>query len=174
MRALLGVLRRCWGTVWVSAALVVVLSVALVGGVGLTGWYGWRWIQAQGADSDRAAAVAAAETTVTNFMTISAASADRDLQRTLDGATGDFKKQYQADLDQVKTAVSENKVTSTGQVLRAAVVDSGAKSATVLLAVDATVKNTKAPDGRQSHYRIRVAMAKTDGKWLVSKLDFVG
>lgn len=174
MRALLGWLRRRWDTVWVSTVLVVVLAVLAAGGVGLAGWFGWRWYGNHTANSDRTAAVAAAETTVINFMTISASSADQDLQRTLDGSTGDFKKQYQADLSQVKTAVTENKVTSTGQVLRAAVVDSSAKSATVLLAVDATVKNTKNPDGRLSHYRIRVSMAKTGGKWLVSKLDFVG
>jgi Mce-associated membrane protein len=174
MGAVLGWLRRCWGSVRVSAVLTAVLALALAAGLAATGYFGWRWYQLHQADGERAAAVAAAETTVTNFMSVSASSVDRDLQRTLDGATGDFKKQYQADLSQVKTAVTENKVTSKGQVLRAAVVDANAKTATVLLAVDATVKNTKAPDGRLSHYRIRVAMAKTGDRWLVSKLDFVG
>jgi Mce-associated membrane protein len=38
------------------------------------------------------------------------------------------------------------------------------------------VKNTKVPDGRVSHYRIQVDVARdpASGHWLVSRLQFVG
>ena len=44
------------------------------------------------------------------------------------------------------------------------------------MAVDATVKNIKAPDGRPSHYRIQVDLVRDrdSGDWLVSRLQFVG
>ena len=56
-----------------------------------------------------------------------------------------------------------------------AVLVAGGGSA-VLVAVDATVRNVKAPDGRPSHYRIQVDVARDpdSGAWLVSRLQFVG
>ena len=65
---------------------------------------------------------------------------------------------------------------SKGTVLRAAVVSSNAHTAVVLVALDATVKNTNAPDGRLSHYRIQVSLTRDagSGRWLVSQLQFVG
>jgi Mce-associated membrane protein len=46
----------------------------------------------------------------------------------------------------------------------------------VLVAVDATVKNTKTPAGRASHYRIQVDLDHDagSGRWLVARLQFVG
>ena len=51
-----------------------------------------------------------------------------------------------------------------------------AHTAVVLVALDATVKNTNAPDGRLSHYRIQVSLTRDagSGRWLVSQLQFVG
>jgi Mce-associated membrane protein len=69
----------------------------------------------------------------------------------------------------------ENNVDSHGTVLRAALVSGDSKHAVVLVAVDATVKNAKAPEGRQSHYRIQVELNRSgSGRWLVSRLQFVG
>jgi Mce-associated membrane protein len=61
-------------------------------------------------------------------------------------------------------------------VLRAALVSGGLRSAVVLVAVDATVKNTKTPAGRASHYRIQVDVDRDpgSGRWLVARLQFVG
>ena len=59
-------------------------------------------------------------------------------------------------------------------VLRAGLVSGDSDSAVVLVAVDATVSNVKAPQGRPAHYRIKVDLAKEEGRWLVSKLEFVG
>lgn len=70
----------------------------------------------------------------------------------------------------------ENNVESRGTVLRAGLVSGDRDSAVVLVAVDATVKNVRAPDGRLAHYRIQVDLAKRAqaGGWLVSRLQFVG
>jgi Mce-associated membrane protein len=69
----------------------------------------------------------------------------------------------------------ENNVDSSGSVLRAALVSGDRRHAVVLVAIDATVRNTKAPEGRPSHYRIQVEVNRSDtGRWLVSRLQFVG
>jgi Mce-associated membrane protein len=111
-----------------------------------------------------------------NFVSISAADVDADLKRIADGATGQFKDEFTRDTAQVKAAVVQNKVDSHGTVLRAGVVSADRRSAVVLVAVDATVKNASAPDGRLSHYRIQVNMARdaASGRWLVAQLQFVG
>jgi Mce-associated membrane protein len=152
--------------------LVLVLLVALIG----LGWVGLRWYDGNQLAAAHQAALAAAKQTTVDFVSISASSVDGDLQRIADGATGDFKDEFTRGMPQVRQAVVENKVESTGQVLRAGLVSGDLDSAVVLVAIDASVKNVGAPDGRLSHYRIQVDLA-TDpdsGRWLVSRLQFVG
>jgi Mce-associated membrane protein len=154
------------------AALVVALTVALAA----AGMFGHRWYGDRSLESAQQAALAAAKQTTVNFVSVSAASVDRDLQRITAGATGEFKDQFTQGQPKVREAVVENKVDSRGAVLRAALVSGDRRTAVVLLAVDATVKNVKAPDGRVAHYRIQVDMTRDagSGAWLVSQLQFVG
>ncbi|SCG70751.1 Mce-associated membrane protein [Micromonospora inositola] len=154
------------------ALLVVLLAAALAG----AGYYGHRWYVDRATDQARQDAVAAARQASVNFVSVSAASVDRDLQRIVARATGDFKDEFTRGQAQVRKAVVENKVQSQGSVLRAGLVSGDRSRAVVLVAVDATVKNVKAPDGRPSHYRIQVDLVRDrdSGDWLVSKLQFVG
>jgi Mce-associated membrane protein len=157
---------------WRPVALVVALVVALAG-VGVTGT---RWYGQQRLDAAHQAALAAAKQTTVDFVTISADTVDRDLQRISAGATGDFKDEFTRGMQQVRTAVVENKVSATGSVLRAGLVSGDLDSAVVLVAIDASVKNTGAPEGRISHYRIQVDLAldPNAGRWLIARLQFVG
>ncbi|MFG3601467.1 hypothetical protein [Micromonospora chersina] len=158
---------------WMLPALLVVLLVAALAGAGV---YGHRWYVDRATDQARREAVAAARQAAVNFVSVSAASVDRDLQRITAGATGDFKDEFTRGQTQVRKAVVENKVQSQGSVLRAGLVSGDRRRAVVLVAVDATVKNVKAPDGRPSHYRIQLDLVRDrdSGDWLVSKLQFVG
>ena len=45
--------------------------------------------------------------------------------------------------------------------------------ATVLTAVTSIVKNTEAPEGQQRVYRMKMTLDHTDGRWLVSNVEFV-
>jgi Mce-associated membrane protein len=122
----------------------------------------------------RADALQASRQTVQNFVSISAATIDRDLQRVSDGATGDFADEFGRGKAQVKSVVVANKVASEGQVLESAVVSSDRDSASVLVIVDAKVTNVSAPKGQLRHYRIKVDLAKVDNDWRVATLKFVG
>jgi len=148
------------------AALAVALAAATLGG--------YRWYGDRALDQAHEAALAAARQTAVNFVSVSASSVDRDMQRIVAGATGEFKDEFVRGQAQVRTAILENKVESTGTVLRAGLVSGDRRSAVVLVAVDATVKNVKAPEGRPSHYRIQVDVTRDGGAWLVSRLQFVG
>jgi Mce-associated membrane protein len=157
---------------WTALALAVAMCAA----VALAAFLGSRWYGDHTLDTARQQAVAAAKQTTVNFVSVSAATVDRDLKRIADGATGDFKDEFTRGQAQVRAAVVENNVDSRGAVLRAALVSGTRRAAVVLVAVDATVKNTKVPDGRVSHYRIQVDVARdpASGRWLVSRLQFVG
>ena len=161
------------GPRWRSSALAAIVLAAVLG---LLVWTGLRWYDANQLAGAHQAALAAAKQTTVDFVTISASSVDSDLQRIADGATGDFKDEFTRGMPQVRQAVVENKVESTGQVLRAGLVSGDLDSAVVLVAIDASVKTAGAPDGRLSHYRIQVdvALDPDSGRWLVARLQFVG
>ncbi|WP_433280451.1 hypothetical protein [Micromonospora sp. CA-244673] len=155
-----------------TALLVVLLAAALAG----AGVQGHRWYVDRATDQARREAVAAARQAAVNFVSVSAASVDRDLSRITAGATGDFKDEFTRGQAQVRAAVVENKVQSQGTVLRAGIVSGDRRRAVVLVAVDATVRNVKAPDGRPSHYRVQLDLVRDrdSGDWLVTRLQFVG
>jgi len=156
----------------VARLLLMVLALLLAAGA----YAGNAWWQARKVETAHGEAIAAARQLATNFVSISAASVDTDLARIAAGATGEFGEEFGRGMPGVRQAVLENKVESAGTVLRAGLVSGDADSAIVLVAIDATVKNVKAPDGRVSHYRIQLDLAldAASGRWLVAKLQFVG
>lgn len=152
----------------VSAVLVVVLAMA--------GFAGSRWYADRTLDAAHQQALAAAKQTTVNFVSVSASTVDRDLQRVVAASTGDFHAEFTRGQAQVRQAIVANNVDSQGTVLRAALLSGSRRTAVVLIAMDATVRNTNAPNGRVSRYRIQVEVAKDakSGRWLVSRLQFVG
>ncbi|GIJ43336.1 hypothetical protein Val02_02220 [Virgisporangium aliadipatigenens] len=164
--------RRRFTVSGATAALVVLLAVA----VGAALFTGQRWYADHALERAHQQALAAAKQVTVDFVSVSAASVDRDLQRIVAGSTGDFHEEFTRGQAQVRAAVVENNVDSRGTVLRAALLSGTTTHAVVLVAMDATVKNSKAPEGRVSHYRIQVEVdrAGDSGGWLVSKLQFVG
>ncbi|MEV4141282.1 hypothetical protein AB0J72_55095, partial [Dactylosporangium sp. NPDC049742] len=154
----------------------VVLAVLMCAALAAGAVFGSRWYDDRMLERTHQQALAAAKQITVNFVSVSASSVDRDLQRIADGATGDFYDEFARGRPQVRAAIVENNVESRGTVLRAALVSGDRHSAVVLVAVDATVRNAKAPDGRASHYRIQVDVTHDagSGRWLVSRLQFVG
>jgi Mce-associated membrane protein len=150
-----------------------VLLVAALAGAGLLGrdLYDKRQIE-----SAHQQALAAARQATVDFISISAATVDKDIERITASATGDFQDQFTRSAAQVRSAVVQNKVSSQGTVLRTGLVSGDTRNAVVLVAVDATIKNKAAPAGKLSHYRIRVDLTRNhqSGQWLVSQLQFVG
>jgi Mce-associated membrane protein len=159
-----------------SRLLPVLLAAALVLALAAAAAAEQRWYAHRRLDAAHQAAVAAAKQATVDFVSISASTVDRDLQRIVAGATGEFKEEFTRGMPEVRSAVTANAVQSQGTVLRAGLVSGDLDSAVVLVAVDATVRNVRAPDGRLSHYRIQVdvALDPVAGRWLVSRLQFVG
>lgn len=160
--------------IWVAVNLV--LSLVLLASMTAAGAFGYWWFEQRQVGNQHEAAIAAARQTVVDFLTISARSVDKDLEQVSQGATGNFKEEFDAGKAEVRDTVNANKVDSRGNVLRAGLVGGDGDSAVVLVAVDARVKNENAPEGRKAHYRIEVEMSyhEESDRWLVAELRFVG
>ncbi len=148
-------------------ALCVLLAVAaVVLGVQLRGY-------AQTEDARRDALRAARQSAL-NLTSIDTEQFDAAVQRVLDGATGDFRREFEDNSENLAKLLADNEVSAEGQVLEAGLVRSDPSNATALVVVDSTVRNTATPDGRVNTYRMQIEVERVDGRWLTSTLRFVG
>ncbi len=123
--------------------------------------------------ASRDSALQAGRQAILNLDALSADTIDADLKRVLDGATGNFKTQFEQAQADLKSLVVSRKTSSKGTILSAGVVRSDNASATVLVAVDRVVKDSTNPEGTTAHDRWKVSLERRDGRWLVAVLDAV-
>jgi len=121
--------------------------------------------------SAREAAATAAGRLIVNLDALSAPTIDKDMRRVVDGATGTFKKQFTKSQKQLKTYVLQQKITSSGTLRSVGVIRSDTDTATVLVAVDRTFKDSGHPKGVVANDRWKVSLEKHGGRWLVAELE---
>lgn len=109
------------------------------------------------------------------FLAIDHTRMDELTGRVLTGATGAFKKQYQASLKSLKDAATSQESVSKGSVDEVGLSEVDADSATVFVAAGSKVQN-KGTKGKveDRSWRIKLSMVKQGSHWLVSQLEFVG
>ena len=109
------------------------------------------------------------------FLAVDHKKMDQLTERVLDGATGEFKKQYQASLKSLKEAATSQESISTGRVEQIGLGDVDDDSAAVFVAASSKVQN-KGTKGKveDRSWRMKLTLAKVDDRWLVSQLEFVG
>jgi Mce-associated membrane protein len=153
-------------TAGLVAATVVTTALSL--------WMAFGLYQQREADQRRQGILAAARQSALNFTSLDYRHYDRDSANVLAGATGEFKKQFTAQTDQLTKLVAQNRSVSQGQVLEAGIVRSDEDSARVLVVADSKVTNTAAPEGEARTYRLQLDLVHKDGRWLTSDVEFVG
>lgn len=155
-------------------AMTAGLVAATVITTALSLWLAFGVYQQREADQRRQGILAAARQSALNFTSLDYRHYDRDSANVLAGATGDFKKQFTAQTDQLTKLVAQNKSVSEGQVLEAGIVRSDDDSARVLVVADSKVTNTAVPEGEARTYRLQLDLVHKDGRWLTSDVEFVG
>lgn len=152
---------------WLVPGVLGVLVLALLGTAGV------RWSR-QGDGTDPAMLVAA-RNQVTNFVSLDHRHAAADVDRVLELATGEFKKEYAASKADVVAAITSKKLVVRGSIPKdgTAVELADDDHGQVLVAIDVT---TTTRDGRSSEnrYRMRVVLERIDGRWLSSDVNQVG
>ncbi|KQW00505.1 hypothetical protein ASD08_46520 [Streptomyces sp. Root369] len=150
------------------------LVVATVLTTALTIWLSFGLYNQREAEQRRQDLLAAARQSALNFTSLDYRHYDRDSANVIESATGDFKKQFAAQTEELTQLVAQNKSVSEGQVLEAGIVRSDEHSARVLVVADSRVTNIAAPKGEARTYRLQLDLVHRDGRWLTSDVEFVG
>ena len=155
---------------WLAPALaVLVLALLVAGGLLLP-----RWLDARAEEDRYGDVLRAATAEVVSFTTLDYRDIEPSVERVLDGATGDFKEQFESSRPQLEQLSRENESVSEGRVLEAGVVSMDDDSATVVVVADSRVTNVNAPEAQPRHYRLQLDLVLQGGRWLTSDLQFVG
>jgi Mce-associated membrane protein len=158
---------------WLTAAAVVLLAVAIVAGV-----FAW---QAKRQD-DRTAAqqqaygqvMSAARREAEAFINIRYDDAQRSIDAVAEGATGKFKEQYASSTDGMVTVLKQNRSVMQGRVVWTGVVSLDQDSATVLAATTGSVANVSTKNQPVArNFRLQIQLVKVGGHWLTSDLQWV-
>jgi Mce-associated membrane protein len=119
----------------------------------------------------REAASRAAGELVVNLDALSAATVDADMKLVVNGSTGTFKTQFTKSQAELRDYIVKQKISSEGELRSVAVIRSDTDTATVLVAVDRTFKDSTHKDGVVANDRWKVSLEKHGGRWLVADLE---
>ena len=95
----------------------------------------------------------------------------QDFNRVINESTGTFKSDFQRQSATVQDIIVRVQAVSTAEVASAGLVRVSHTAATVVVAVNRTVKNTAAPNGQSDSFGLQLALKRIDGRWLVSSVN---
>ena len=153
------------GVIGAAAVLLVAALVAVAIAIAL--------VPAAGVDAQREQFIQTARQGVLNLTTIHYATAPADVQHLLDGASGDFAKDFGGRKDSYIQVVQKAQVNSDGKIETAGVEKIDGNTGVVLVASTAKVSNSSAPGAEDRSYRLRVTVTDADGRMTVSNVQFV-
>ena len=154
--------------------MVGVLSVVLAGLVGGIAWLlGTSEPVDEGLTAAQHEVAAAARAEALAFLTVDHRTMDVVVERVLDGATGEFREEYESQSRRLTREATRTRATSAGEVVALGVSDLGDDAATVLVAANSTVTNTSTDEPQVRYYRLELGLVREDGRWLTSTLRFV-
>ncbi|MFI7670671.1 hypothetical protein [Nocardia sp. NPDC049526] len=156
-----------------TAVVAVTALVAVAAAVG-SGYLADHHRTAQAASDRRLAFVQSARQEVLNVLTVHYDSADNDVQRILDGATGQWRAEFAPQAQPFAGAVREAKVVTTAEIAGAGlehVNDDG--SALVLLTAHSKVSNSAGAHEEPRTFRVRATVSPDGDRLKISKMEYV-
>jgi len=153
---------------WALLALLVAASLALFGAV-----FYFYYLPDRDTDAAAAkAAIASASEGTVAVLSYSPETLDHDFSTAKSHLTGDFLNYYNQFTSQiVAPAAKQKSVKTSAVVLRAALSEFHANSATVLLFVNQSTQSKDRPEPTYTSSSVIVNMTKADGKWLISSFN---
>jgi Mce-associated membrane protein len=147
-------------------ALIVALSMLL-------GWLLFHTYQSRQVHVRQSAFLQAAKQGALNLTTIDWQHADADVQRILDGATGQFHDDFAARSGPFVELVKNAKSVTVGTVTEAGLESDTADTAQALVAVTVTTSNAGVAEPQPRAWRLRVFVQKAGDQARVSNVEFV-
>jgi hypothetical protein len=176
-----GSLRRAH--VVIAVALVVAVVAAALAVVGLRKLSDDSHPSSTGATSTGSdpASLAANSTTAlveggqiaVDFTSFNYQTLDQDFAATAAHATPAFAKTYLSESRTVASLIKKAKAVSVAQVVATGLqaYEPAKGTATVIVALNDTTKNTKSPAGTVQYFRMQVQLVNQDGKWLATAVS---
>ncbi|CAA0131934.1 putative protein [Mycolicibacterium vanbaalenii] len=156
------------------------VKVALIAGLagvvalaGLTGWLGYRAYESTQAEAQRNLFLQVGRQGALNLTTINFETAEADVQRILDSATGTFYDDFQQRAQPFVEVVKQAQSKSEGTIAEAGLESSSEREAQVLVAVSVRTTNAGAPEQEPRAWRMRLLVEQVGDEAKVSNVEFV-
>ncbi|MFC9787182.1 hypothetical protein [Rhodococcus sp. NPDC127528] len=156
-----------------SLVLPAALGAAAVLLAGVCGVLLWHHHLVDAAQSVRESFLQAARDGATNMTTISHEHPEQDVRRVLDGATGQFRDDFEQSAESYVSVVKQAQVSAVAERVDAGIESQDGDTATVLVQVTSKVTNRSGPEPQPRVSRLRVTVDRADGGYKVSKMEFV-
>ena len=155
-------------------ALVVLLVLVIAFASRLSGSSKAPSATSQGTPEERLVTVRAARQFAVSFFTYDYRRIGDYTKRIEASTTGNFRADFVSKEKTLKTVVTQLKTVATGQVpdTGAGLYTLSGDNATVLVAVNLKASNAVTKDG-EKRYRVKIAMHRVNGTWLVSDFEQV-
>ncbi|MDT7612273.1 MAG: Mce-associated rane protein [Pseudonocardiales bacterium] len=155
-------------TMLVAGLSVLVVALWVAGGLLFAHNRGASQLAAQ-----RQGVVAAAQKVAGDLTSISSSNAQAQIQSLTNESTGGFRDQISTYAQALQAILQQSGAGSQGTVSAAGIERMDANTASVLVAVTATVSNTKLPNAQPVNYRLGVQLQREGDRWLASDVTFV-
>jgi Mce-associated membrane protein len=139
----------------------------------LVGWLGFHAYQSHQEQARQDLFLQTARQGALNLTTIDWQRADADVQRILDGATGQFHDDFSSRSGPFVELVKKAKSITVGTVTEAGLESDTADTAQALVAVRVTTSNAGAAEPNPRAWRLRVFVQKVGDQAKVSNVEFV-
>jgi Mce-associated membrane protein len=153
------------------AAVAAALSFCAFLGLGSA--MTWSHHVAQTHRQQREHAADVARQGVADLMSLNFVNAEDDVQRIMDNATGEFRKDFQGQRYLLVKQLIQLKVVTHVHVTGVAVQSASDDSAVVLVATTSQAANAKDPQTAPKRFRVVVTLAKDQGRLKISQLAYV-
>ncbi|MET8054144.1 MULTISPECIES: hypothetical protein [unclassified Streptosporangium] len=164
-------LRRPRRTLRIAAPVLgVLIAMLLVAAL----WIGSDLRDAQAAADDRQAATRAAGAHAVHLLSVGYRSVDADIQRILDGSTGEARAEYVRTAAERREGTIKDKILRAGALRALGLVSLTGDTAQVMVVGDEVIRwdgSKNAP--REQFHRWNMEVTKVGGAWLVSKAELV-
>ena len=155
---------------WRARRPMIVTLAALVV---LTGFFGWRDVQARSEEQLRESMVQAGRDGLLALTTIDHERVDDDVQRILDTSTGKFRDDFAQRAESFKDAARKAASTSVGTVVEAGFESLDGDLGKVLVAMVVMTSNRGAPEQQPKGWRTRVSVVRDGAAFKVAAVEFI-
>jgi Mce-associated membrane protein len=153
---------------WKAAVIVLICAF-----IGASGYMMWQRHETTERNQRTANFLAGARQGVVNLLSLDFNRAKEDVQRVIDGSTGQFRDDFQQRAKDFTTVVEQSKVVTEGNVNAAGVQSIDGDSALVIVAATSRITNAAGAKDEPRRWRLKVTVTDDGGQYKMSKVEFV-